>query len=79
MKRFWQTAVVMFFTADAILLLLFARRWVRFTRFGHPSSSYYKTMTWFLQWPEWLLRLLGLVEGGLAYVLFTRLEPPEQR
>lgn len=78
MQRFWQSAVLMFFTADAVLLLLFGRRWVRFTRFGHPGGSYYKTMTWFLQWPEWLLRLLGVVEGSLAYVLFTRLEPREQ-
>lgn len=78
MQHLWQSAIVMFFTADAVLLLLFGRRWVGFTRFGHPHSSYYKIMTWFLQWPEWLLRAFGATEGLLALALFMRWQLREQ-
>ena len=75
-QRLWQSAVVMFLTADATLLLLFGRRWVRFTRFGAPSGAYYQLMTWFLQWPEWLLRVLGGAEGLLALRLFQSWQRP---
>lgn len=78
MKRLWQSAVVMFFTADALLLLWFGRTWVRFTRWGNPDGTYFKTMTWFLQWPDWLLRVLGAAEGLLALGLFRRWQRPEQ-
>lgn len=75
MERLWQSAVVMFLVADAVLLLLFGRRWVRFTRFGRPDSDYYQVMTWFLTWPEWALRALGAVEGMLALKLFEKWQP----
>jgi len=78
MKQLWQSATLMFFTADSVLLLLSGRAWVRFTRFGSPDGLYFKTMTWFLQWPEWLLRALGAVEGLLALSLFRRWQRPEQ-
>jgi hypothetical protein len=77
MKRFWQSAVVMFFAADAILLLLFGRRWVRFTRFGPEGSAYVRVMDWFLAWPDWLLRLGGLLEAAVALKLFARWQPGE--
>ena len=75
MGRLWQSAVVMFLVADAVLLLLFGRRWVRFTRFGAPGSDYYRVMTWFLTWPEWALRALGAAEGVLGMTLFEKWQP----
>lgn len=78
MKRIWQSAAVMFLTADAVLLLLFGRDWVRFTRFGRQDSAYVQVMDWFLAWPEWLLRVAGLVEAGIALTLFARWRPEEE-
>lgn len=78
MKRLRQSAIVMFLSADALLLLLFGRRWVRFTRFGSPDGLYFKTMTWFLQWPEWLLRAFAVVEGLLALGLFRYWQQQKQ-
>jgi hypothetical protein len=78
MKRLWSSLLVLFLTGDAVLLLLLGRRWVRFTRFGPPGGAYFQLMTWFLQWPPWLLRLLGVAEGALAYTLFTRWYRPQQ-
>lgn len=72
MPRLAQSALIMFLVADAVLLLLFGRRWVRFTRFGHPSGAYYQLMTWFLKWPEVALRLLGAFEAVLGLKLFER-------
>ncbi|MDT8304297.1 MAG: hypothetical protein RRC07_00060 [Anaerolineae bacterium] len=72
MQRLAQSGLIMFLVADAVLLLLFGRRWVRFTRFGHPSSAYYQLMTWFLKWPEAALRLFGALEVLLGLKLFRR-------
>ena len=72
MKRLWQSAVVMFLTADAMLLLLFDRRWVRFTQFGPPDGIYYRVLRWILKWPEGLLRAVAVIEGALALTLFKR-------
>lgn len=77
MRRFLQSATLMFLVADSVLLLLFGRRWVRFTRFGPPGSDYSRLMTWFLTWPEWSLRAFGATEGVLALVLFRKWEPPQ--
>jgi hypothetical protein len=74
MQRLAQSALIMFLIADAALLLLFGRRWVRFTRFGPPSSGYYQLMTWFLKWPEAGLRLFGASEAVLGLKLFKRWE-----
>lgn len=78
MKRFLQSAALMFLAADSVLLMLFGRRWVRFTRFGPPSSDYFRLMTRFLTWPEWTLRAFGALEGALALVLFKKWEPPQR-
>ncbi len=78
MKRFLQSVALMFLTADSVLLLLFGRRWVRFTRFGPPGSDYVRLMTWFLALPEWKLRAFGALEGLLALVLFRKWEPPQR-
>jgi hypothetical protein len=74
-QRLGQTALVMFLIADATLLLLFGRRWIRFTRFGQPSGAYYQLMTWFLKWPDVALRLLGTFEAVLGLKLFRRWAP----
>jgi hypothetical protein len=74
MQRLAQSALIMFLMADAALLLLFGRRWVCFTRFGPPNSSYYQLMTWFLKWPEAGLRLFGASESVLGLKLFKRWE-----
>lgn len=79
MKRFWQSVAVMFIAADAVLLLLFGRRWVRFTRFGSEGSAYVRVMDWFLAWPDWLLRLAGLAEAAVALKLFARWQPDEEQ
>ncbi|MFW5942632.1 MAG: hypothetical protein ACOC9C_03180 [Chloroflexota bacterium] len=78
MERLWQSALIMFLVADAVLLLLLGKRWVRFTRFGAPGGTYHQLMTWFLQRPEWQLRLLGVAEGALAFRLLQRWQPLEQ-
>ena len=78
MEQLLKSGLVMFFTADAVLLLLTGRRWVRFTRFGSPDGAYYRVMTWFLQWPEAALRAFGLGEALLALALFRRWLPHEQ-
>ncbi|HSM56249.1 MAG TPA: hypothetical protein VK879_08855 [Candidatus Sulfomarinibacteraceae bacterium] len=78
MKRLWQSAVIMFLVSDAVLLFWQGKRWVRFTRFGAPSGTYYQVMTWLLQWPEWLLRLSGAAEAVLALRLLERWQPREQ-
>lgn len=77
MRQLWHSALVMFLIADAVLLLLFGRRWVRFTRFGREGSAYVRIMDWFLAWPDWLLRLAGLAEGAVALKLFARWQPGE--
>lgn len=79
MKRLLQSVVVMFLVADGVLLSLFGRGWVRFTRFGPEESAYVRVMDWFLAWPGWLLRLAGLVEAGSALKLFERWRPHEGR
>jgi hypothetical protein len=66
----------MFLVADSVLLLVFGRRWVRFTRFGHPGGDYYQLMTWFLTWPEWALRAVGAAEGLLGLSLLQKWQPP---
>ena len=72
MRQLWRSALVMFLIADAVLLLLFGRSWVRFTRFGSEGSAYVRVMDWFLEWPEWLLRFAGLLEAAIALILFAR-------
>lgn len=78
MKRLWQSILIMYLISDAVLLLWEGKRWVRFMRFGAPSGTYHQLMTWFLQWPEWLLRVLGVVEAALALRLLERWQTQEQ-
>lgn len=78
MKRFLQSAALMFLVADSVLLMLLGRRWVRFTRFGPPGSDYFRAMSWFLTWPDWALRAFGALEGLLALVWFRKWEPPQR-
>lgn len=51
---------------DATFPILFGRRYVQRTRFGSESNPYYRLMGWFLQWPDWLLRLAGVAEARLG-------------
>ena len=74
LRRLGQSALIMFLVADAALLLVLGRRWVRFTRFGKPGGAYFQLMTWFLRWPEAALRLLGAAEALQAARLFHRWE-----
>ena len=78
MRQMWRSALVMFLIADAVLLLLFGRRWVRFTRFGPEESAYVGVMDWFLAWPDWLLRIAGLAEAAVALTLFARWRPDDE-
>ena len=78
MKRFWQSAIIMFLVSDGVLLLLFGRRWVRFTRFGNPGGVYYGVLTWFLTWPIWLLRALGVLEAAVGLDLFRNWDERRQ-
>lgn len=75
MKQLWRSALIMFLLADGVLLIVFGRRWVRFTRFGPGGSAYVQVMDWFLEWPAWLLRVAGLVETGIALKLIARWQP----
>lgn len=75
MRQLWRSALTMFLLADGVLLILSGRRWVHFTRFGREGSAYVRVMDWFLEWPEWLLRVAGLVEAGMALKLFARWQP----
>ena len=78
MKRLGQSAAVMFLIADGVLLALFGRGWVRFTRFGPEESAYVEVMDWFLAWPDWLLRAAGLAEAGIALKLFEQWRPDDE-
>jgi hypothetical protein len=49
LRRLGQSALLMLLVADAALLLVLGRRWVRFTRFGKPSGAYFQLMSWFLK------------------------------
>lgn len=64
-KKFLRVAGV-FMLLDATFLILFGRRYVRRTRFGSEGNPYYRLMSWFLQWPDWLLRLAGVAEARLG-------------
>jgi SAM-dependent methyltransferase len=64
-KKFLRSAGV-FMLLDATFLILFGHRYVERTRFGSEGNPYYRLMSWFLQWPDWLLRLAGLAEAGLG-------------
>lgn len=77
MKRLWQSAVVMFLTADAVLLLLFGQRWVRFTHFGRPGSLYHRALSWILTWSDEALLAAAAAEGTLALALFQLWQPQE--
>lgn len=55
-----------FMLLDATFLILFGRRYVERTRFGSEGNPYYRLMSWFLQWPDWLLRLAGVAEARLG-------------
>ena len=66
LRRLGQSAPIMFLVADAALLLVLERRWVRFTLFGKPGGAYFQLMNWFLRWPEEGLHLLGAAEALLA-------------
>lgn len=74
LRRLGQSALLMLLVADAALLLVLGRRWVRFTRFGKPGGYYFQLMSWFLKWPEAGLRLLGAAEALLAARLFHHWE-----
>jgi SAM-dependent methyltransferase len=54
---------------DGLLLMAFARNYLRLWRVGPPGNPYRRVLDWLVDRPPWVLRAAGAAEAGLGIVL----------